>query len=460
MLRIYDSLSEKKKNVRISQTHPLRLFVCGPTVYDYSHLGHARVYVFFDCFARYIRFRGSRLTYLQNITDIDDKIIERADSSHRPPLKLAREFERAYLNDMKSLYVTRVNHYARASDHVPRIISQIKRLVAKQYAYETSHGVYFEVRCFKNYGKLSKQNLDAVRPGWRIEPDDEKKDPLDFALWKKIDKPAFGFRSPWGWGRPGWHIEDTAISEKYLGSQYDIHGGGLDIKFPHHESEIAQQEASSGKRPFVKIWMHVGLLTVDGKKMSKSDRNFVTIQHFLTTYSPNVLRLIIAGSHYRSPIDYTNELAQQAQTTLLRIRSFITKLSLVKKIGIPNSLLQRQLAFYKREFISAMDDDLNTPQALAVIFKIINDYHDRWYLLNKKEARLVSHSLYEVFDVLGINLPILRIPASIKKCAQDREKLRRIEDFKAADSMRKRIEQAGFTIEDTPLGPIITPFTL
>ena len=276
-LCIQDTLSGKKKPLRKSKK-AVKMFVCGPTVYGPAHIGHARVEAIFDSFARHARDSGYALTYVQNITDVDDKIIDAAREAGIAPQALARRYEKEYLADMKALRIVSVDRRARASDFIDEIQGQIARLMKKGFAYRTSSGVYFEVRKFKPYGALSKQDLDALRPGWRIEPDAEKKDHLDFSLWKNsVALDEVGWPSPWGRGRPGWHIEDTAITEKLLGQQYDIHGGGNDLKFPHHESEIAQQEAASGKTPFVLAWMHVGFLSIGGATMSKSLHNSIEI---------------------------------------------------------------------------------------------------------------------------------------------------------------------------------------
>ncbi|MEK7146691.1 MAG: cysteine--tRNA ligase, partial [Patescibacteria group bacterium] len=279
-LKIYNTLSGKKESLKKPANRALKLFVCGPTVYDYSHIGHARTYLFFDIFARYLKSLGFKTFYLQNITDIDDKIINRANREKKNISAVARFFEKEYYRDMKTLAVESVDCYGKAGDFIKEIQRQIQTLVKKGFAYKTKNGVYFEVKKFKNFGKLSRQNLNALRPGWRIEPDPGKKDPLDFALWKFSEQKPY-WPSLWGKGRPGWHIEDTAITGKIFGSQYDLHGGGNDLKFPHHEAEIAQAESASGKKPFVKIWLHTGFLLVNGEKMSKSLGNFITIKDFL-----------------------------------------------------------------------------------------------------------------------------------------------------------------------------------
>lgn len=452
MVKIYNTLTGKKEGLVKPENRPLRLFVCGPTVYDHAHIGHARTYLSFDIIVRYLRKRGFKIFYLQNITNIDDKIIDRAKKDKTSPQKLARLYEKEYYKDIKALGIKTVDKYARASDFIPEIIKQIKTLIKKGYAYKTKNGVYFEVRKFKDYGKLSRQNLDKLRPGWRLEPDPEKKDPLDFALWKlqKRDyEPAWD--SPWGKGRPGWHIEDTAISEKFFGPQYDLHGGAEDLKFPHHEAEIAQQESASGKRPFVKIWMHPGLLYVNNEKMSKSLKNFITIKDFLKKHPPEVLRWIVLTHHYRSKINYNEETALKAEESLKTIKEFFGKLDLVKSRGKMGGAKQIVL----KGFDEKMEDDFNTPEALAVIFKFIGENQNKVWNMKRGEAKSTLKLLQNTFKVLGIKIKPEKIPAKVRRMAKKREKLRENKQFVQTDALRNRIRELGYEIEDTPLGPLV-----
>lgn len=444
---------------------PLRLFVCGPTVYDYSHIGHARTYLAFDIIVRYLRSQTIPVFYLQNITDVDDKIIERAKIQNISPQKIAQIFQKEYRQDIKTLGITSVNQYAPASKFIKEIQKQISRLIKKGYAYQTKSGIYFEVKKFSGYGKLSKQNLDALRPGYRIEPDPEKKDPMDFALWKihKYSEPLWP--SPWGTGRPGWHIEDTAISEKFFGPRYDLHGGSMDLKFPHHESEIAQQEAASGKKPFVKIWMHTGFLLVNNEKMSKSLGNFITIKDFLKNYSPEVLRLIIVSHHYRSPINYNESLAEQARASLKNLRHFISKLNLIKtkraglepaeKITAEN--IKTLIKKTDKAFHNAMEDDFNTQDALAELFKLINIIEPKIWSLRRSEARLIKDIIVKNLAVFGISLKKTeKISPAARKIVKERELCRAHKQFIQADALRKKAEGLGYIIEDTPAGPLIS----
>ena len=461
MIKIYNTLSGKKEP--LPATRPLRLFVCGITAYDYSHLGHARTYVSFDIIARYLKSASVSLFYLQNITDIDDKIINRAKEKKIKPAQLAKQFEKAYYEDMKKLGVASVTKYAPASQFIKEIQKQISDLIKKGFAYQTGSGVWFEVRKFKNYGGLSRQNLEALRSGYRVEPDPSKKDVLDFSLWKnkKYDfEPSWP--SPWGAGRPGWHIEDTAITEKFFGPQYDIHGGGVDLKFPHHEAEIAQQESASGQNPLARIWMHTGFLLANGEKMSKSLKNFIAVRDFLKNYSPLVLRFLVASHHYRSPLDYKDELAKQAEQSLLGIRNFLIRLSFEARSRHANGRLPDQeiasgwIKSADLQFENAMEDDFNTSDALAALFWLIKQVEPKIWQVNKKEAALIRRFLTEKLAIFGLSFPKpAPIPPSIKQMAKKRELYRANKQFIQADALRKKINALKYIIEDTPIGPLV-----
>ena len=473
-MKIFDTLSGKKIELKKSKK-AINLFVCGPTVYDYSHIGHARTYIFFDAFVKYLRSMNFQVYYLQNITDIDDKIINRAREKKATPASVARKFEKEYLSDMKKLKITSVNKYARATEHIKEIQKQIAALIAKGFAYRTKNGVYFEIKKFNDYGGLSKQNIENLRAGWRVEPDPKKKDALDFALWKITDVPAkttdlrekkIKFKivggepmwsSPWGWGRPGWHIEDTAITEKYFGPQYDIHGGGADLKFPHHEAEIAQQESASGKKPLVKIWMHTGFLLVNGEKMSKSLNNFITINDFLKKYPLEVLRIIALSNHYHSPVYYTEESPKQALKNLETINEFLAKLKFVMENGKLEMGNGKKLMFgkYQKEFINSLEDDFNTPKAFAVIFDLISSLQKDVWRISSKEAKITIKFLKEKLKIFGIEPKTAKIPLKIKVLAKKREKLRTYEQFTQADRLRNKIKMLGYVVEDTPFGQFV-----
>jgi cysteinyl-tRNA synthetase len=473
-MKIKDTLTGEKIN--LEKKGVKHLFVCGPTVYDYSHIGHARTYLAFDIAVRYLRHSGIKIKYVQNITDVDDKIINRAKEKNISPFELSCKFEEEYFKDMKRLGINSVNHYVRATNVIPEIIAQIKKLEDKGYAYKTETGIYFKVRKFKDYGKLSNQNIDALESGARVKPEESKEDKLDFALWKfpkskeeinekngpviKNGEPLWP--SPWGWGRPGWHIEDTAISEKYFGPQYDIHGGAEDLKFPHHESEIAQQEAASGLKPFVKIWMHTGFLNIGGEKMSKSLNNFLTIQDFLKEYSPKTFRFMILSHHYRSRFDYTPELIKKTKRTLKNLENFIEKTYFVSKKAkrfSKKTNIKEEIQETKKLFEEAMEDDLNTPKALGYIFKLIRKSENQIWELNRKDALRLKKFLVKTFKVFGFNFKELGEQSKEKKRAEiiskKREIFRSNKQFIKADELREKIHGLGYKIEDTPLGPFV-----
>jgi cysteinyl-tRNA synthetase len=417
---LYSTLSKKVEPLVTLHPDRVFLFVCGPTVYDYSHLGHARTYVVFDVLVKYLRSTGKEVFYLQNITDVDDKIINRANSEGVSQSFLARKFETEYLRDMRSLGIDAVSYYARATTHIPEIIAQIERLISRGVAYTTESGVYFNVDTFERNGELSGQCTD--NRVCRVT-DASKHNALDFALWKTGEYGEYTWDSPWGRGRPGWHIEDTAISEKYFGQQYDLHGGGLDLIFPHHEAEIAQMESLEGKHPMVKYWVHTGFLTVKGEKMSKSLGNFITIRDALKTWNRDVLRYFILLSHYRSPLQATDESIANAGKALDHIRAIATSDKGVNPVG-------------RKAFIEAMDADLNTPMALAAIQSLA--------------ASGDLEALKEYGEILGIHfLPETSAPLSV---LQDiRAELRAKKQFEVADMIRKRMVEARITITDPPL---------
>ncbi|MDP4006981.1 MAG: cysteine--tRNA ligase [bacterium] len=467
MLKLYNTLSRKKESIKSKPGKKLRLFVCGPTVYDYSHLGHARTYIAFDAFVTFLRSQGYRVDYLQNITDIDDKIIRRAKEKNLPPKSIARMFEKEYLKDMKSLGISSVNKYARATDHIPEIISQIKRLLKKKYAYEVEgDGIYYDISRFKEYGKLSRRTtLQAEDAVSRIDESIKKRNKGDFALWKlaqhRTTVSGAGFsepswNSPWGKGRPGWHIEDTAITEKRFGAQYELHGGAKDLIFPHHEAEIAQMEAISGKKPMARHWMHTGFLTVNKGKMSKSLGNFVTVQNFLDAHSPRILRLLVLKAHYRSPIDYSENLLLQIEQELQRIDEFINK------IRNPKSEIRNkpefQISKFKTQFKAALEDDFNTPKAIAVVFDIITKGNILLAKgnLSKTDSKTILNFLKEVDEIFGFIFSKEKktvIPLNILNLLDEREKYRKEAQWQKADTIRKKLLGQGWQIDDTSQGP-------
>ncbi|MCC6029862.1 MAG: cysteine--tRNA ligase [Candidatus Korarchaeum sp.] len=436
------------------------MFVCGPTVYDYSHLGHARTYVFYDTLARFLRKLGYSLFYLQNITDVDDKIVNRAAEEGRDPIELAREFESYYYEDMRALNITSVNLYARASDYLKEIFEQIEALIKLGKAYVTESGVYFDITTFPDYGKLSGQKPEELRVH-RIEPDPTKRNPGDFALWRNRPREEFGWESPWGYGRPGWHIEDTAISIKHFGKQYDIHGGAIELAFPHHEAEIAQAESLTGEKPFVKYWIHTGLLTVEGEKMSKSLGNFVTIREALREYDANTLRIFLLSRHYRSPIDFRWEYLEQARSSYERIVNCLENLKELE-IGeggdeereFLSKVRERRDSFYRR-----MLDDVNTAEALGELYELVRDvnsFSERMGRISEAGKNEVISIFSELLDLLGLRIEggpnTSMLHALISLILYVRENLRRRKEYDLADEIRGRMRELGIDVQDTPRG--------
>ncbi len=460
-IRIYNTLSHSLEVFKPLYGKRVFMFVCGPTVYDYSHLGHARTYVFYDTLARFLRREGYSVFYLQNITDVDDKIVNRARKEGRHPLELAREFERYYHEDMEALNITSINLYARASDYLPEIFEQIEGLLRKGHAYITETGVYFDITTFPDYGKLSGQKPEELRVH-RIEPDPTKRNPGDFALWRIRPREEFGWESPWGYGRPGWHIEDTAITLKHFGKQYDIHGGAIELSFPHHEAEIAQAESFTGVKPFVKYWVHTGLLTVEGEKMSKSLGNFVTIRDALKRYDANVLRIFLLSRHYRSPIDFRWELVEQAKNSFDRIvNSYnnILEMDTVDEAGKEELSLIKNVETLREEFLGSMRDDVNTAQALADLFeivRIVNMYSDDYDRITE-EGKVRVISIYnELLDILGLRVgergDMSMLNDLIAILIDVRSLLRKRKEYELADEIRARLREVGIELQDTPRG--------
>jgi len=444
-MKIFNTLSRKKEIFRPRQDRKVNLFVCGPTVYDLPHIGHARVYIVFDTFVKFLRFLGYRVFFLMNITDVDDKIINRAKAEQKTPQEIARKFEKAFYQDLKNLKINSVNKFARASRFIPKIISQIKKLIAKGYAYIARDGsVYFRTTKFSNYGQLSGQKLSELKS---FEPGELKESPLDFALWKAKKEPAEpSWKAPWSEGRPGWHIEDTAITETFFGVQYDVHGGGLDLIFPHHECEIAQQEAASGKKPFVKYWMHVGLLLVNGEKMSKSLGNFITIRDFLQKEPARFLRFFILSHHYRSPIDYNEQVYQSLKKDYFLLNEKVAKLTQIKTSGKQKYSLKDLV----RKVIKPLEDDFNTHLALSNLFSILNDLEaliEENDLQNENRLEILK-TLKKIDKIFSVIFPWKSLTLKEKKLISEREKYRQAKNYQKADEIRKILEENLIILED------------
>ncbi|MCZ3365091.1 MULTISPECIES: cysteine--tRNA ligase [Methanobacterium] len=456
-MKVYNTMTRKKEELRPMNKNRIKMFVCGPTVYDESHIGHGRTYIAFDVIARYLKYKGYSVFYLENITDIDDKIIKRASELGVEPLELAKKYESLYFKDMELLGVTNVNYYARAMEHLTEIINQIQTLVDKGFAYETSTGVYFDESKLEDFGKLSNRNIEDLNIH-RVNLDSTKRNPGDFALWKKRDeKPSWD--SPWGKGRPGWHIEDTAITETYFGGQFDIHGGGLDLIFPHHEAEIAQMESATGKKPMVKYWMHTGFLNVSGEKMSKSLGNFVTIEELLKEYDPQVFRYFVLSTHYRSPIDFSDDALMQSQNSLKRIHKVMKTVDELLESNITNENRHDEkylqlLEDTKEEFLDAMDNDFNTPIALSALFNLVRDINKgiNEEEISKKVFKEIKNLLNEFGDILGLTFSVESVKSDsdelVNILIDVREELRKKKDYELSDKIRSQLRDAGIDLED------------
>ena len=463
VFRVMNTMSGTEEEFKPIHKNRVNMFVCGPTVYDHAHIGHARTYLAYDVIARYLRYKGFSLFYLMNITDVDDKIIERAKQRKINPLELSKNFNKEFLDDMLSLNMLSTNLFARASEHIPEMIDQIQRLLEKGYAYRVNGDIYFTISEFPDYGRLSGQKPEELKKH-RIEPDPRKKDPSDFSLWKSRSKDELGWNSPWGWGRPGWHIEDTAITETYFGPQYDIHGGALELVFPHHEAEIAQAESVTGKKPLVKYWIHTGMVNVKGQKMSKSLGNFVTIKEILQKYNSNVLRIFFASSHYRSPIDYNEKNLENARENFRTISNAynIAKNALdIKRSKGQNkdSNYLDDIQSHKNKFMEAMDDDFNTPIALSVMISFSKKLEA--YVKEDPDVKIISESIQMLDDfctIFGVN--VRRVAVSEPKALEDfveliielRDEARKRNDWKAADRIREKLSSMRISIEDSSEG--------
>ena len=453
-MKIYNSLTRIKEEFTPRKGREVKMFVCGPTVYDYIHIGNARTIVFFDVVAKYLSHKDYKVEYVQNITDIDDRIIKKAQEEKRDPLELANDFEKRFLADMNKIGIHSVNHYAKATDHIPEVVSQVKKLIEKGHAYLIENdGYYFDLSTFPEYGKLSGRTAemadDAIS---RIDENTGKRNRGDFCLWKFSKENEPSWNTELGKGRPGWHIEDTAITEKYFGSQYDLHGGGQDLIFPHHEAEIAQQESASGLKPFVKYWMHTGFLVNKGKKMSKSLANFLSLNEALKLYSPETLHFYFLSAHYRSPLDFSEEILKQSEAAVMRINEFRNRLEQLEKVDDNHDSKNTEASWVKIE--EAMSDDFDTPKVLGTFFELIREINSK---IGKEQ--IATKKLLEIINffekILGIVPPPTSYPAEVQKLIDQREKVREEKDFTAADKLRSQIESLGYQIDDTIYGSLV-----
>jgi len=444
ILKLYNTLTRKKQVFKPIKGKNVNMFVCGPTVYDFSHLGHAKTYIQFDIIVKYLRYLEYNVFYLQNITDIDDKIIRRANESRITSKELAVKYEKIYHEDEEKLGINSVTKYARATDYINQIVKQVKTLLEKGFAYKIEDGYYFDLSKFKDYGKLSKIKVkESEQAVSRIDESVNKRNKGDFCLWKFSKKNEPSWNTELGDGRPGWHIEDTAITETLFGAQYDIHGGAVDLIFPHHEAEIAQMESASGKKPLVRYWLHTGFLNVEGKKMAKSLKNFITIREALKKYDANVLRYLFASVNYRSRIDFTEESLQQAKNALERLNNFFIYAKDKKDID--------KLDQFKKRFFKHMDDDINTPLAFSVLFDLVNYCYKND--VGGKKAVEFLFEINHIFNILTVKEE--KIPKEVKNLVEEREKARQEKNYGLADHLREKIKEKGYIVDDTEKGSIV-----
>ncbi len=467
-LRVYNTLSRAKEELVPLRPGELGMYSCGVTVYDLSHVGHARSALVFDVICRYLAFKGYRVTFVRNFTDVDDKIIRRAQAEGVSASEVSERYIAEFRADMRALGILPpapgiVYHDPKATDFVPEMVVLIERLVAKGFAYVVEGDVDFEIRRFPRYGRLSGRNVDDLLAGARVEVDERKRDPRDFALWKAAKPGEPAWPSPWGPGRPGWHVECSVMSMRYLGESFDLHGGGADLIFPHHECEIAQSEADTGK-PFARYWVHNGLVNIGAEKMSKSLGNTLTIKELVKRHPPDAIRLWLLGAHYRSPIDFAEDRLRESQSALATLWSPVEqarKYAESETFGHPEGELSTEFAGFRPRFVEAMDDDFNVPEALGVLF-------DFGRALNRATGISIPElvggvrELCSLLGVLGFSEPRREeVPAAVREQLEarvrDRVEARRRRDFCRADELRAEVEAMGFVLEDGPTGTTWRP---
>ena len=455
-MKIYNTLTRKKEDLVPMDPSELKMYVCGPTVYNYIHIGNARPFVVFDTMRKYLKYRGQNVKYVQNFTDVDDKIINRAKEEGISALEVGEKYIAAYYEDVKELNIEKADVHPRVTETMPEIIAFVQGLIDKGMAYEAGGDVYYRTRKFPGYGKLSGQNVDDLEAGARIEVGDIKEDPLDFALWKaRKEDSEIAWESPWGLGRPGWHIECSAMSKKYLGETIDLHCGGEDLQFPHHENEIAQSEGLSGKT-FSNYWMHNGFININGEKMSKSANNFFLVRDILKEYEGEVLRYFLLSSQYRGPINFSHDLMESAKASLERMRNCKETLKHIAQNG-PEGGSEDASKYgpFKEKYIAAMDDDLNTADAISAVFEMITEINkDAASGMTRNEAKAALALLDELTAVLGLlrKDPESGVDAELQALIDARTKARAEKNWAEADRIRDELAKMGITLKDTPQG--------
>ena len=464
-MKIFNTMSGKKEELKTLNEGEVKIYACGPTVYNYIHIGNARPICVFDILRRYLEYRGYNVTFVQNFTDIDDKIIKRANEENSDYKTVSEKYIEEYKKDAKGLNVRDASVHPKATENIAQMIDMIKTLEEKGYAYSTEYGdVFFRTNKFKEYGKLSHQPLEELQAGARIQIGETKEDPMDFALWKGAKPGEPSWTSPWGEGRPGWHIECSCMAKRYLGETIDIHCGGQDLIFPHHENEIAQSECSNGV-PFANYWMHNGYINVDHKKMSKSLNNFFTVRDVAEKYGDEPIRYLMVSSHYRSPINYSVEIIEQCRSALDRLYNCREDLAFLAKssegaLKAGEEEVKQELLKHKDDFINAMEDDLNTADAITALFELARDINSKLNAktMPSKELCDFALSLYtELADVLGLLYTEKEkgIDEEIQELIDLRTQARKNKNWAEADRIRDELKERGITIKDTPNGTII-----
>jgi cysteinyl-tRNA synthetase len=458
-MKLYNTLTKSKEEFIPQHPGEVRMYSCGPTVYNYFHIGNARPFIVFDVFRRYMEYKGYKVTFVQNFTDIDDKMIMRAKEEGTTVKELADRFIEEYFKDADGLGIRRADYHPKATDHIDDIIEFIKKLISKGLAYQAGSDVYFDTAAFDSYGKLSGQNLEDLELGARIDVNEIKKSPMDFVLWKGEKPGEPSWNSPWGPGRPGWHIECSVMATKYLGETIDIHSGGQDLIFPHHENEIAQSEGASGK-PFARYWIHNGYINVDNQKMSKSLGNFFTVREIAEEFDLEVVRLFMLSSHYRNPINFSRELLEQAQSALDRLYNAKNNLEHLLKDALDQPCSEEDQQFldllpkYTTDFENAMDDDINTADAIGVIFDLVREINT--YVKAGQPKSVVQAALDQLTKLTGILGLLTRKKGSldeeIEALIEQRQQARKDKNWALADKIRDDLKDQGILLEDTPQG--------
>jgi len=455
MLKLYNTLTRKKEEFKPIKKDYVRLYSCGPTVYDFAHIGNFRAYIFSDLLRRYLKYKNYKVKQIMNLTDVDDKTIKGSRKEGVVLAEYTLKYKEAFFEDIKKLNIENVEFYPEATKHIKEMVVLIKTLLNKKYAYKSDDGsIYYDISKFKNYGKLAHLDMKGLKKGARVKHDEyEKEKTHDFALWKAYDEEDGDvfWKTELGKGRPGWHIECSAMSMKYLGESFDIHTGGVDLIFPHHENEIAQSEAAT-KKKFVKYWIHNEHLLVDGKKMSKSLGNFYTLRDILKKgYNPKAIRYLLLSTHYRQKLNFTFKVLEAAKNSIDRLNNFVFNLKNIKETK-DNKEVSALIKKVKEEFEKEMDDDLNISKALAVIFDFMRDVNK--LIISKKDAKEIYNVMFNFNKVLGVlEEKEEKISKEIQDLINEREKARKNKDYKKADEIRNELRKKGFIIEDTKEGP-------